>query len=302
MLHLPIELENAASLPAGLRLVQLWRRVGSGSLEPQTVPWDSMPKAQRRKLYLDLGRMHAGLIAWELSAHCRLELGPCSEDFVFSVDGSVLVAPHAQSVNIEIKDCTFGVGATGVLASSISGAHEAHGRLPGFQRAGSFERADRVEMELGVRGYKDLGCRVYRDVILRHEGPWRETDRSLVERPFVDAPEVWMGRDRPDAKVRQFTALRIYDAQGVLDVDASKRISRRQIALRLRNDRLTLESVGQAEVHHNQTRLARHAEVVLSDGDRVKVESHERGPCAEFSVGFLRASGVVKEIQLRRAW
>jgi hypothetical protein len=268
--------------------------------------WERLEAGRERAFSLETESFtEAGIHNLNLTVVVVSRFDEAEELYAFSSQ----IPIHVESVdksspNISISGVSGPVG-HGITINSVARQGESGFRSRRetallSRRAVPLERAERYELQNGIRGYKALGARIPRDVEFDYDGfPAEDTP---LKGP-LSKPVLRCGRNsrRYDAKLNpqpNDLCLRIYDRQsGKLDAEASKGISRRLCDFVIQNDRLHLRAISDKGLAHNGEIQPAGATVIVSDGDSLTTPVRP-GQTLTFMVKFKVSSGSVRQIRI----
>ncbi|MGE5359745.1 MAG: FHA domain-containing protein [Bacteroidales bacterium] len=275
-LSVPLVLANvAASRSLSIKSVL---RGDATSLARDAVPltWTQLDAGRARAFPVAIGPIvHAGVNDLSLAVVVSASIGDVEETYVFSGDVAIQVeGPDPATVHTTINvSGTGGMVVTDPRRLRGSETGQDVGAL-GVRTEIALERAERYEIEHGCRGYQKLGVRIPRDAVFVYVG-FPEGD-TPPDGPLPQRPVIRCGRNGRTSDGRQNAqpndlCLRIYDAFGILDREASSSISRRVCDFVLQNDRLYVRPVTDAGLSLNGEQLASGDMRVVGHGDRFTV-------------------------------
>jgi hypothetical protein len=165
------------------------------------------------------------------------------------------------------------------------------------------ERAERYEMERGVRGYAAAGLRVPRTLAFAFQG-FPPNDRPVDGTMIGQGGAFACGRSgrRYDAEKNPLPndlSLRPYKRTGDLDEEAAVFISRHHFDFVVLNDRLCVLARGGNGLQVNDRKLANGEIAAIEDGDRIfPMPGHPDK--LSLKVRFLTSLGSVERAEISR--
>jgi hypothetical protein len=311
-LSIPLVLRNASKVERAIFVTAIVKAEGK-AYEPLALPWEHVePQSERRFTVetapLAQGGTHAvGIIATLASRYKGRE-----ERYAYAGRVSIVVeSPDQQQIvqNINLAGAQFETG--GLVHAPVS-SRPVGGTSPSVLRvreAIPFERAERYEIEQGIRGYGETGVRVPRDVSFTFSG-FLPADHPGDGVAVGMGGALSCGRNsrRFDAQTNPFPndlCLRIHDQRtGAIDEDATRSLSRHQFDFLVLNDRLCVQVRSSGGLEHNGRKLATGEVRVLRDGDRLaplpgRAEKLELVVRFRSSVGSAEAIEIAREPRMR---
>jgi hypothetical protein len=183
-------------------------------------------------------------------------------------------------------------------AGTTPAALQDRARLP-------LERAEKYELEQGVRGYQSPGLRVPRHVEFAFAG-FRDADRPHDGWTLLGRGRLVCGRNSrtPDPAANAVPSdlcLRAFNARtGQIDEPATLAISRNHFDLVVVNDRLCVQARASRGLQVNGDELPSGQVVPLRPGDRV-VPIPDHPEKISLNVAFTASIGSVERITISRA-
>lgn len=307
-LSVPFVLRNEAAS----RSLCVVRITSEGTNQPSAaVPlaWDRLDAGRARAFAVSAGPFdHGGINNLRLTIVVSAAMGDVEEKYVFTGDVAIDVEgrdPTQVVQHFNLAGADFGTAGM-VVANPHASAAERRRRdadALGTRTEIPLERAERVELDQGYRGYQETGLRIARGVRVSYAG--FPVDDRPPDGPLLQAV-VRCGRNGRRADGRQTSepndlCLRVYESRtGQLDREASTAISRRVFDLVLANDRLHVRSVGSSGLALNGQALAAGDLRVVGSGDTLLVAAGG-GKSVTVTAGFGVAGGMVTDVRIEKA-
>lgn len=303
---LPFVLANAGSVAVSIKNVL---RDAAG-LPPEAVPlpWERLDPGRSRALTVTAGPFaHGGITSLRLTFVVAIESGAFEELYAFAGEVSIDVeaaAPTQVFQHVQIQDVDFGTGGMVAANPHLSGEGRRDRQLDalGVRTDVVLERAERYELQQGLRGYQALGARIPRDVVFQFAGfpsADRPPDGVLVARPVIRCGRNGRPRGGAGDGDANDLCLRVYHAGGELDREASTAISGRACEFALCGHRLAARSVGRHGLQVNGELLSAGKVRVVEPGDEFAVPSLP-GRSATFRAAFTVAGGLVTHVKFEK--
>lgn len=310
-LSLPLTLENAARVGRAVKVLHVYRLRGGGRSDEVELQWDKLPPGHQRGFSVDTDALvSGGYQRTRLNLVLSVPFPGVQEDYAFSAEIGLRIAQQQSNQvvqNIHVEGGRFEAGASAVLQTGPSVASGFSAGDPATAPAGrtevALERAERFELNSGLRGYRDSGITIPRTVEVLCEG-FPAADLAPQRQPFLNRPSVSCGRSSTRYQADQnpqpnFLCLRAYHPHsGELQVELSRRISRRHFELTLSNGRLSL---------HNRGRTGTFNGAPFAGGDSRELHDGDRFNPLELGMRFLdvqvrfdTTDGNVDRIRLQR--
>jgi hypothetical protein len=246
----PLILRNGspAARPIWVKRIVKW---GGRVDEPVALTWEQIEPGAERHFALDTpplaeGGTHTVRVILVIgSRHKGLE-----EEYAFAAGMSITVSGQdTQQIvqNINLSGAQFQTG--GMVHTQLNTRAE-QGKTPAAlhdRTLLSLERAEKYEIENGIRGYRKEGLRVPRHVEFSFSG-FRSTDSPPNGATLIAGGRLACGRNSrtPDPSANAMPSdlcLRAYDARGgAVDQPATLAISRHHFDLVVVNDRLCVHA------------------------------------------------------------
>lgn len=302
----PLILRNDA--PAGRsiwvkRIVKWDGRVN----EPLALTWEQLDAGTERRFTLDTppmaeGGRHTLRVILTLASRYK----GVEEEYAFAAGMSIDVsAPDAQQVvqNINLSGAQFQTGGMVHTALNTKGSGGAAAEATRDRRVVALERAEKYELEEGIRGYKSHGVRVPRNVSFAFRG-FRPEDTPPSGATLVTGGRFVCGRNsrQPDPTGQSLPSdlsLRVYDRRGALDEAATMAISRHHFDLVVANGRLCVQTRTTRGMEINGQASTAGALVPVGPADKV-VPIPGRAEKLALQFSFASAHGVVERIDVMR--
>jgi hypothetical protein len=279
-------------------------RETTGAEQPVPLTWEQIDPQRERAFSVDAGPFErAGLTRLRLAILVASRADDVEEVYVFSGEVAVEVqgADPTQIVqNFNLSGADFGTA--GMLVANPHAA--ASDRRRRHEMAASrtevpLHRAERSELERGVRGYGKARARMPRDVRFTFAG-FPDSDRP-ADGPLRERPVIRCGRNgRAHAAQPNDLSLRIYDpASGELASGASQTISRRVCDFLLENDRLAVRANADKALSVNGAALAAGETRAVSSGDAFAAPAHGE-PRVTFTTIFRTSADLITEVRFQK--
>ncbi|MBN9063288.1 MAG: hypothetical protein J0H41_12695 [Rhizobiales bacterium] len=304
-LSIPLVLRNVSTVERPIWVTGIVK-AESGAHEPIELTWERLDAKGERGFTLttapfaQAGAQSIGVIATIASRHKGRE-----ERYAFAgVVPVVVEAPEQQVVqNINLSGAQFATG--GMVHAPVSGRAASTAPIATRDRqAIHFERAERYELERGVRGYADMNARAPRDVSFSFTG-FAEGEAPPDGRQVGVSGALSCGRNGRmfDAEKNPFPndlCLRARDPRtGAVDEDATRALSRHHFDFLVLNDRLHVQTRSNGGLELNGRRLASGDVEVVRNGDRIApLPGH--GDKLTLTVSLRSSVGVIEAVQIAR--
>ncbi len=267
---LPFDLANLSMVGRPLFVTGLWSREGREDWRPERLDWERLDAGTRAAASVTAsGISRAGTHKIDIMVSVATRWRWRQENWAF-----------ATSVLLAVDDDD---GKTAGPVVQISGENIGHGNLinisgqVGGDRKGAsrtteaidlpMQRLDIAERELGLRGM-DGNLRVPRNTPIAFSG-FAPDDHPVGARPVVTPNGLLaFGRARTGEGGSDVRLVAI-GADGAIDTDLSRLVSRRHFELYIENDRLVLRVTGANGVRINGEAHGPDKTVVLRHGDRI---------------------------------
>lgn len=305
-LSIPLVFCNTSKVHRPIR-VEAMTAQNDGRDTPIALDWEQVDAEAERGLTVETPSLdHAGIHTVRVVATLASRYKGREERYAFAsnVKLSVEAPEQLQLVqNINLSGAQFETG--GMVHAPVS-------LRPQGQRAAAqlrerealpLERAERYEIEHGIRGYVEGALRVPRTAAFVFTG-FPASDRPADGATIGQRGALACGRAslRYDAEVNPLPSdlsLRIYKRAGELDEQATVFISRHHFDLLVMNDRLCVQLRGANGLQVNDRKLAAGAVETLRDGDRIVPLPGHPDKLA-LRVRFRTSFGNVERIEIAR--
>ena len=303
-ISMPLVLANMS--PAGRPIwVKYVGKIAGGAEEAIALDWEQVEAGSEQYFTVDLpprteGGQHSLKLNFVIASRYR---GGIEECYAFSTTLSISVAEQSSSnsdqLNIRVE------GGTGTLVNVNK--RERDGDSPTAltdRRALKLGRAEKYELDRGLRGYKPESLRVPRTVEFTFTG-FKSTDAPANGSLLGPRGRLICGRNsRTPDPIAQATpsdvCLRAYDGRtGDVDEPATLAISRHHFDLVVINDRLCLQARATGGLEVNGHAVAAGEIRPLRPGDRV-VPIPGRADKLALQIAFATAIDSVDRINLTR--
>ncbi len=308
-MSVPLILLNSSTSGRTLWLKRIAKRDGRAE-EQITLPWEQLDARTERRISLDTPPMVDGgtytlnVILVLATRHKGLE-----EEYAFAAAVSVTVAKTEagpQNVSVTVSGATEGTGAGHNVIANIrtDRAAEMAAAALDQRKILPLERAERYELEQGIRGYRTEGLRVLRHVDFAFAG-FRPEDTPPAGATLLPRGRVLFGRNSrtPDPSANAApndVCLRAFDARTKkVDEPATMAISRHHFELVVVNDRLCVHARATGGMQVNAEDLSSGQVFPVMPGDRI-VPIPGRGDKLTVRVAFTSAIGIVERIDVSR--
>jgi hypothetical protein len=232
------------------------------------------------------------------------------EEYAFAAGVSVSVAASAagpSTVNFTVSGEAGGHGAGHNVIANIhrDRASEMASSALGDRKVLPLERAERYELEQGIRGYRKEGVRVLRHVEFVFEG-FRDDDAPPRGPALLPRGRLLFGRNsrHPEPAANTLAndvCLRALDPRTKqVDEPATMALSRHHFEFIVVNDRLCIQARASKGMQVNSETLTSGQVVPILPGDRV-VPIPGRADKLTVRVGFASGIGVVERIDVSRS-
>lgn len=296
-LSIPLILFNAspAARPVWVKRIVRW---SEGRSEPLALTWERLDARTERRLTIDTPPMEVGgthtlqLVVVIASRHKTIE-----EEYAFSAGMSVTVA-SADAQNIYQNIVVSGTG--GMVDANIK-----HGETRG--PAGlddrallALDRAEKFELEEGIRGYRQQRLRVPRNVEFSFAG-FAAREQPPAGTTASHPGRLAFGRNSRKGDPPNDVCIRAYDQRtGQIDEPATMAISRHHLDFVVVNDRLCVQARATTGVDVNGKIVTAGDLLPVVPGDRI-APIPGRPDKLTLQVAFLDAIDVVERITVSRS-
>lgn len=296
-LSIPLILFNAS--PAGRPLwVKRIVRWSDGRSEPLALTWERIDARTERRLTVDTPPMDVGgthtlqLIVVVASRHKTIE-----EEYAFACGMSVTVtSSDAQNIYQNIV-----VSGTGGMVDANIKQDEKRGPAGLDDRAVlPLDRAEKFELDEGIRGYRRERLRVSRMVEFSFAG-FADRERPTAGTTAAQRGRLAFGRNSRNADPPNDVCLRVYDSRsGHIDEPATMAISRHHFDFVIVNDRLCVQARATTGMEVNGATLAAGDLLPVVPADRI-VPIPGRPDKLTLQVAFVDAIDAVERITVSRS-
>jgi hypothetical protein len=293
----------------------LWlKRVAKrdGKTEEQiTLPWEQLDARTQRRISLDTPPMvEGGTYTLNVILVLATRYKGLEEEYAFAAAVSVKVATSdagPKKVSVTVRGTSEGTGAGHNVIANIKADRAAEMAAAALdqRKIVPLERAERYELEQGIRGYRREALRVPRNVDFGFSG-FAPTDTPPPGSALVWRGRLLFGRNSraPDPSANAApndVCLRAFDMRTkTIDEPATMAISRHHFELVVVNDRLCVHARATAGMQVNAQDLTAGQVVPIVPGDRI-VPIPGRGDKLLLRVTFTNAIGVVERIDVSRS-
>lgn len=306
-LSVPLILRNGSPAARPIWVKRIVKR-DAGVDEPVALTWEHIEPGAGRHFTLDTLPLAEGgthtvrVIVVIASRYKGLE-----EEYAFAARVPITVSGQdTQQViqNINLSGAQFG---TGGLLNVQGRTQETPGTTPGVLRDStllSLERAEKYEIQNGVRGYREENLRVPRHVEFSFSG-FRSSDSPPNGTTLLLGGRLACGRNSrtPDPSANAIPSdlcLRAYDRRtGAVDEPATLAISRHHFDLVVVNDRLCVQARSTHGMELNGEAMASGEVAPLAPGDRLSpIPGHPDK--LTLQINFSASIGSVDRIDISR--
>lgn len=302
-MSVPLILRNGSAVarPLWVKRIMLW----DGHVDtPLALTWEQIDAGAERRFSIDTPPMAEGgtytlrVILVLASRYKGLE-----EEYAFAGGMTVTVSTGTEAKQIVQNITVSGTG--GFVENRVAG--DTAGTGPSGLKDRTLvplERAEKYELEQGIRGYRDEATRVPRHVEFAFAG-FRAADRPADGVTMLARGRLICGRnsrtaDPASQEVASDVSLRAYDVRtGGLDEPVTMAISRHHFDLVVVNDRLCLQARTTRGLQLNSENLSAGEVAVIEPGDRI-VPIPGRPDKLTLQVSFASSIGTVERILLSR--
>jgi hypothetical protein len=310
-LSVPLILRNASSVRP-LWVKRIAKRDG-GVEEKLSIPWEQLDAGVERRFSLDTAPLVDGgsytlnVLLVVATRHKSVE-----EEYAFAAGIAVRATVSSKgprTVKYAVNAKSEGLGSGHIIRlphpglMSVNPEPEAAPGLANRERV-PLERAERYELEQGIRGYQKEGLRVLRHVEFSFSG-FRSDDTPSRTSALVHHGRLLFGRNArkpgPAANVApNDVCLRAFNP-GTTQVDepATLAISRHHFEFSVVNDRLCVQARAASGMQVNDKNLTSGQLVPLAPGDRI-IPIPGRPDKMTLRVAFTNVVGLVERIDVSR--
>lgn len=311
-LAVPFILRNASVAQRPIWVTRVARLDGS-HVEPIALTWEQIDAGAERRFTVDTPPLEAGgtyalhIVLVVASRHRGVE-----EEYAFAAGTTIRVSSQRslsfqQNIHVEAASAHGGGVGTGGAVNApvkVDFGDEGAGQALRDRMPLPLDRAEKYELEQGLRGYRDDRLRVARNVTFTFHG-FRGADRPSDGSPLASRGTLAFGRNSrapgagADAAPND-VCLRAYDARtGAVDEPATMAISRHHFDLVVVNDRVCLLARTTRGLQVNEQTLTAGELVPLAAGDRI-VPIAGRPDKLSLQIEFSTSIGSVDRIDVRR--
>ncbi len=276
--------------------------------EPIILTWEQIDPQTERHFVIETpplaeGGQHTLRMLVVLSSRYR----GLEETYAFTGATTITVStPESQQViqNINLSGAQFQTGGMVHTALNTKDRSRSEPTALADRTALQLDRAERYELENGIRGYRSEGLRVPRNIEFSFNGFSRD-DVPPDGSTMMATGRFAFGRNSraPHASantVPMDISLRAYDRSGQIDTPATMAISRHHFDLVVVNDRLCVQVRASNGVELTGTALQSGGVAVLSPRDSlVPIPGHQDR--LAISVAFSSSLDAVERITVKRA-
>lgn len=296
-LSVPLILFNAS--PAGRPLwVKRIVRWSDGRSEPLALTWERIDARTERRLTVDTPPMEVGgthtlqLIVVVASRHKTVE-----EEYAFACGMSVTVT-SSDAQNIYQNIVVSGTG--GMVDANIKQDDKRGPAGLDDRTVLPLDRAEKFELDEGIRGYRRERLRVSRNVEFSFAG-FADRERPTAGTTAAHRGRLAFGRNSRNADPPSDVCLRVYDSRsGHTDEPATMAISRHHFDFVIVNDRLCVQARATTGMEVNGATLSAGDLMPLVPGDRI-VPIPGRPDKLTLQVAFVDAIDAVERITVSRS-
>ncbi|MEO8259099.1 MAG: hypothetical protein ABI868_17255 [Acidobacteriota bacterium] len=308
-MSVPLILLNSSPAGRTLWLKRVAKRDGTAE-EQITLPWEQLDARTERRISLDTPPMaDGGTYTLNVILVLATRYKSLEEEYAFAAAVSVKVATSdagPQNVSVTVSGASAGTAAGHNVIANIRADRAAEMAAAALEnrRILPLERAERYELEQGIRGYRRSGLRVLRHVEFAFSG-FRPDETPPAGAALVSRGRMLFGRNSraPDPSANATpndVCLRAYDARSKqVDEPATMAISRHHFELVVVNDRLCVHARATSGMQVNAEDLTPGQVFAVVPADRI-IPIPGRGDKLTLRVGFTNAVRVVERIDVSR--
>ena len=275
-----------------------------------TIDWDRLDAKAEVPFFLKTDPLvEGGIYTLDVLLVLATRYKAIEEEYAFTASVTVRVAPSLagpSTVKLIVKGKAKGTGAGHNVNARIGGDPTTEGPAAALanREVVPLQRAERYELEQGIRGYRKEGLRVLRHVEFSFSG-FRSDDTPKPGNALIPRGRLLFGRNSrtPNATTSgtpNDVCLRAFDTQGAkVDEPATMAISRHHFELAVINDRLCLQARATSGMQVNGDDVTSGQVVPLAPGDSI-VPIPGRPEKMTLRVGFTNAIGLVERIDVSR--
>lgn len=309
-MSVPLLLRNTSTSGRTLWLKRIAKRDGMAE-EQITLPWDQLDAFTKpRPISLDTPPMvDGGTYTLNVILVLATRYKSIEEEYTFAAAVSIKVATSdagPQSVSVTVSGASEGTAAGHNVIANIRADRAAEMAAAALenQKILPLERAERYELEQGIRGYRNLGLRVLRHVEFAFSG-FSADETPPASAALVPRGRILFGRNSrtPDPSAKAYpndVCLRAYEAKTKkVDEPATMAISRHHFEFVVVNDRLCVHATATGGMQVNAADLTSGQVFPIVPGDRI-IPIPGRGDKLTLRVGFTNTIRVVDRIDVSR--
>jgi hypothetical protein len=302
----PLILRNASPAARPIWVKRIIKADGRVD-EPVALTWEHIESGAERHFALDTPPLAEGgthtmrVILVIASRYKGLE-----EEYAFTAQTRITVSgSDSQQIvqNINLTGAQFQTG--GMVHTQLNTRTTAEAAPAALRDRAllSLERAEKYELQSGIRGYREEDLRVPRHVAFSFTG-FRPDDAPPAGTTLLASGRLACGRNSrtPDPSANAIPSdlcLRAYDRRGAIDEPATLAISRHHFDLVIVNDRLCVQARSTHGLELNGEPMASGDVAPLAPGDRL-VPIPGRPDKLTLQFGFSTSIGTVDRIDVRR--
>jgi hypothetical protein len=298
---LPIILANES--PAGRPLwVKRIARVDGNGESLLSIPFDRVDAQSENEFLLDT-TLKGGAYTLSMRLVLATRYKNVEEEYAFAA-GVAVSATDGPNINLHVAGDTSGSGAGGHNVNVNAGTFDRDTRTVISSRTAlPLQRAERYEVEQGIRGYRHDGLRVLRTVDFAFSG-FRPEDTPGEEAAMLARGRLLVGRNSrppvPAGTTANDVCLRVFDARTKKpDEAATMAISRHHFDFVAVNDQLAIQVRASGGMQVNDKELAAGELYPVAHGDRI-IPIPGRGDKLTLRVAFTNGIDVVNRIVITR--
>lgn len=305
-LSIPLVFRNSATVQRPLRVESIAAFAGRGET-PVALAWEHVEAQTERRFNVDTAPFEeAGLHAVGIVITMATRYKGREERYAFAAHVKIAVeAPeHTEIVqNFNLAGAQLGTGTLINASPQQRPSARAEATPLGEREALLLERAERYEMEKGIRGYAAASLRVPRTLGFTFQG-FPANDRPADGATIGQNGALACGRSgrHYDAETNPLPndlSLRPYKRNGELDEEAAMFISRHHFDFVVLNDRLCVQARGANGLQVGSRKLANGEIAAVEDGDRIfPMPGHPDK--LSLRVRFLTSLGSVETAEITR--
>lgn len=310
-LSVPFVLRNTSQVGQPLWVKRLARLDAVGD-EPVALTWEQVEPGTERRFAVNTppietaGAHELALVLVAATRHRGVEEAYAFRA-AFSVGVSTEQAPQHVNQSVVVHAATAedrGIATGGAVNATVNVHLDRDGAAAALsdRRPLPLERAERYELEHGVRGYRREELRVPRHVAFAFAG-FADQERPHDGVGLGAEGRLSFGRNsragRADAAEANDVCLRVYRPDGALDEPATMAVSRHHFDFAVANDRLCLVATTSRGMQVNGHGVAAGALVELTHGDRIQpIAGHTDR--LTLGIEFRAAMGMVERVTVRK--